>query len=69
MTALLYAELQFKSGKKGELLDLISSPEGFPITKSKPGFISVETGISTDESGRITFHLWEKWEKMENFER
>ena len=68
MTALLYAELKLKSGKKDEFLDLFSLPEGFPTTKSKPGFISAETGISTDESGQNTFHLWEKWEKMENFE-
>ena len=68
MTVLLYAELKLKSGKKDDFLELNSTPEGFPITKSKPGFISAETGISTDESGQNTFHLWEKWEKMENFE-
>jgi hypothetical protein len=45
--------------KKDEFLDLISTPKGFPITKSKPGFISAETGISTDESAQNTFHLWE----------
>ena len=68
MTVLLYAELILKSGKKDDFVELNSTPEGFPITKSKPGFISAETGISTDESGQNTFHLWEKWEKMENFE-
>ena len=54
--------------KKDEFLDLIITPKGFPITKSKPRFISAETGISTDESAQNTFHLWEKWEKMDNFE-
>ena len=68
MTTLLYAEIKLKADMKDEFLDLVNSPEGFPITKSKPGFISAETAISTDESGQNTFHLWEKWEKMEDFE-
>ena len=59
MTVLLYAELKLISGKKDEFLELNSTPEEFPITKSKPGFISAETGISTDESAQNTFHLWE----------
>ena len=67
MTAFLYAEFKLKSGKKDEFLDLISSPKGFPITKSKPGYFSAETGISTDESGQNSFHLQEKWEKIGNF--
>jgi hypothetical protein len=45
--------------KKDEFLDLIITPKGFQITKSKPRFISAETGISTDESSQNTFHLWE----------
>ena len=68
MPTLLYAEFKLKAGMKDEFLDLINSPQRFPITKSKPGFISAETGISKDESGQSTFHLWEKWEKMEDFE-
>ena len=68
MTTLLYAEIKLKADMKDEFLDLVNSPEGFPITKSKPGFISAETAISTDESGQNTFHLWEKWEKIEDFE-
>ena len=55
MTVLLYAELKLKSGKKDEFLDLISSPEGFPITKSKPGFISAETGMIYDIVQSIIF--------------
>ena len=57
MTTLLYAELKLKSGKKDEFLDLISSPEGFPITKSKPGFISAETGMIYDIVQSIIFVL------------
>ena len=68
MPTLIYAEIRLKAGTKDEFLDLVNSPEGFPITKSKPGFISAETAISTDESGQNTFHLWEKWEKMGDFE-
>ena len=60
MTALLYAELKLKSGKKDEFLDLMRSPEGLQITKSKPGFISAETCVSTVESGQYTFHILEK---------
>ena len=68
MPTLLYAEIKLKADMKDDFLDLINSPEGFSITKSKPGFISAETAMSTDESGRHTFHLWEKWEKMEDFQ-
>ena len=60
MTTLLYAELKLKSGKKDEFLDLMRSPEGLQITKSKPGFISAETCVSTVESGQYTFHILEK---------
>ena len=60
MTALLYAELKLKSGQKNEFLDLMRSPEGLQITKSKPGFISAETCVSTVESGQYTFHILEK---------
>ena len=60
MTALLYVELKLKSGKKDEFLDLMRSPEGLQITKSKPGFISAETCVSTVESGQYTFHILEK---------
>jgi len=68
MPTLLYAEIKLKADMKDDFLDLINSPEGFSITKSKPGFISAETAMSTDESGQHTFHLWEKWEKMEDFQ-
>jgi hypothetical protein len=37
MSTLIYAEIKLKAGTKDEFLDLISSPEGFPITKSKTG--------------------------------
>ena len=60
MTALLYAELKLKSGKKDEFLDLMRSPEGLQITKSKLGFISAETCVSTIESDQYTFHILEK---------
>ena len=62
MPTLLYAEIKLKADMKDDFLDLINSPEGFSITKSKPGFISAETAMSADESGQHTFHLWEKWE-------
>ena len=68
MPTLLYAEIKLKADMKDDFLDLINSPEGFSITKSKPGFISAETAMSTDESGQHTLHLWEKWEKMEDFQ-
>jgi len=67
MPTLIYAEIKLKAGTKDEISDLVCSPEGFPITKSKPGFISAETAISTDESGQNTFHLWEKMEDFENY--
>ena len=60
MTALLYAELKLKSGKKDEFLDLMRSQEGLQITKSKLGFISAGTCVSTVESGQYTFHILEK---------
>ena len=68
MPTLLYAEIKLKAAMKDDFLDLINSPEGFSITKSKSGFISAETAMSADESGQHTFHLWEKWEKMEDFQ-
>ena len=68
ISTLLYAEIKLKADMKDAFLDLINSPEWFSITKSKPGFISSETAMSTDESGQRTFHPWEKWEKMEDFE-
>ena len=58
MPTLLYAEIKLKADMKDDFLDLINSPEGFTITKSKPGFISAETAMSTNESGQHTFHLW-----------
>ena len=57
MPTLIYAEIKLKSNMKDEFLDLVNSPEGFPITKSKFGFISAETAMSTDVSGQHTFHL------------
>ena len=33
-----------------------------------PGFISAETAISEDEAGDSTFHLWEKWGNISDFE-
>ena len=57
MPTLIYAEIKLKANMKDEFLDLVNSPEGFPITKSKSGFISAETAMSTDESGQHTFHL------------
>ena len=33
MTTLLYAEIKLKADMKDEFLDLVNSPEGFPITK------------------------------------
>ena len=49
-------------------MDLLKSPKGFAITKSKPGFISLKSGVSTDDSGQSTVHIWCKWEKREDFE-
>ena len=63
-----YAEIKLKADTKDEMLYLVNSSEGFPITKSNPGFIPAETAMSTDESGQNIFHLCEKWEKMEDFE-
>ena len=51
-----------------EVLELCRGPTGLPLTKSMPGFISAETAISEDEVGDSTFHLWEKWQNMSDFE-
>ena len=68
MAVLCYTEIKLKKDKKDEFLDLLNSPKGFPITKSKPGFISVESGVSKDDSSQSTVHFWGKWEKREDFE-
>ena len=68
MTQLLYAEIKLNKGSEEEFLDLIRSPLGLPLTKSMTGFISAETAMSTDEAGQSTFHLWEKWKNMTDFE-
>ncbi len=49
-------------------MDLLKSPKGFAIAKSKPGLISLESGVSKDDSGQSTVHIWCKWEKMEDYE-
>ena len=68
MAVLYLSKIKIKKDKKDELVDLLKSPEGFPTTKSKPGLISLESGVSTDDSGQSTVHIWCKWEKMEDFE-
>ena len=68
MTVLYISKIKIKKDKKDELVDLLKSPEGFPTTKSKPGLISLESGVSTDDSGQSTVHIWCKWEKREDFE-
>ena len=68
MTQLLYAEIKLNTGSEEEFLDLIRSPLGLPLTKAMTGFISAETAMSTDETGQSTFHLWEKWKNMADFE-
>ena len=66
MTQLLYAEMKLKDKEK--FLELCRGKVGLPLTRSMPGFISAETAISEDKSGQSTFHLWEKWENMSDFE-
>ena len=68
MAVLYLSKIKIKKDKKDELVDLLKSPEGFPTTKSKPGLISLESGVSTDDSGQSTVHIWCKWEKREDFE-
>ena len=68
MAVLYHTEIKIKKDKKDEFVDLLKSPEGFPTTKSKPGLITLESGVSTDDSGQSTVHIWCKWEKMEDFE-
>ena len=68
MAVLYYSEIKLKKDKKDEFLGLLKSPKGFAITKSKPGLISLESGVSTDDSGQSTVHFWVKWEKMEDYE-
>ena len=71
MTTLLYAEIKLKADMKDEFLDLVNSPEGFPITKSKPGFISdpevirmrQEAGVDTDSQEVVSavseYHIFQ----------
>ena len=68
MAVLYLSEMKIKKDKKDELVDLLKSPEGFPTTKSKPGLITLESGVSTDDSGQSTVHIWCKWEKREDYE-
>ena len=68
MAVLYLSKIKIKKDKKDELVDLLKSPKGFAIAKSKPGFISLESGGSTDDSGQSTVHIWCKWEKREDFE-
>ena len=57
MAVLYYSEIKLKKDKKDEFLGLLKSPKGFAIAKSKPGLISVESGVSKDDSGQSTVHL------------
>ena len=68
MAVLHYSEIKLKKDKKDEFLDLLNSPKGFAIAKSIPGLISLESGVSKDDSGQSTVHFWVKWEKREDFE-
>ena len=63
MPTLFYFEAKLKIGKEERFLQFVNGPKGFAITKSKPGFISAEVGLSKDGVGQTTFHLWEKWGK------
>ena len=68
MATLFYFEAKLKIGKEQKFLQFVNGPKGFAITKAKLGFISAEVGLSKDDAGQTTFHLWEKWERMEDFE-
>ena len=68
MAVLYISKIKIKKDKKDEFLDLLKSPKGFAIAKSKPGLISLESGVSTDDSGQSTVHIWCKWEKREDYE-
>ena len=68
MAVLYLSKIKIKKDKKDELVDLLKSPKGFALTKSKPGLITLESGVSKDDSGQSTVHIWCKWEKMEDYE-
>ena len=68
MATLFYFVAKLKIWKEQKFLQFVNGPKGFAITKAKPGFISAEVGLSKDDAGQTKFHLWEKWEKMEDFE-
>ena len=55
--------------QKERFLELSGGSSGLPLTRTMSGFISAETTISENEAGQSTFHLWEKWEHMSDFEK
>ena len=53
--------------RKQEFDQLINSEQGLAFTQQKPGFISAESGYTTDDEGNLVWNCWEKWETREHF--
>ena len=53
--------------KTSEWAAMMSSPLGGPFTMKQTGFVSAESGFTTDQEGNVTFTAWVKWETKEDF--
>ena len=60
--------MPLKVGNVKDFEELCNSTEGFAITKKQKGFVSAEWMVSTSKIGKASFHLWEKWEAVQDFE-
>ena len=57
------AKFVCNDGKINDLLDILKSPDGLPVTRSYKGCKLVETSISEDGD---TLYLYERWDSKED---